>query len=184
MRAPCRAPRRIQARGARRGIDDPEYLGSRCLLLQRLARLGNQARVLHCNDRLRGEVLQQRDLLVGEGADFLAVDYNCPEQRIVLAQRHVGATPSTTPQQSLCPWPARIVGFAKVSRIDNFTADKSIYNASRHGGHRLLQQPNQVGWYSLEGYSIKSFAIPGAEHTESALADPGRPFEHRVEHRR
>ena len=34
----------------------------------------NQPRVLHRDDRLRREVLQQRDLLVGERAHFLAVD--------------------------------------------------------------------------------------------------------------
>ena len=51
-----------------------KHLGGRGLLLQRLARLGDQPRVLHRDDRLRGEVLQQRDLLVGERANFLAVD--------------------------------------------------------------------------------------------------------------
>src|SRR6266446_10940340 len=43
----------------RRGIDDPQNLGGGGLLLQCLARLGNQPRVLDCDDRLRGEVLQQ-----------------------------------------------------------------------------------------------------------------------------
>ena len=33
----------------------------------------NQPRVLHRNDRLRGEVLQQRDLFVGERTHLLAV---------------------------------------------------------------------------------------------------------------
>ena len=48
----------------------------------------DQPRVLHRDDRLRREVLQQRDLLVRERADFLAVDVRMPEQRIVLPQRH------------------------------------------------------------------------------------------------
>ena len=47
-----------------------------------------QPRVLHRDDRLRREVLQQRDLLVGERPDLLAVGDNGAEQRIVLAQRH------------------------------------------------------------------------------------------------
>ncbi len=34
----------------------------------------NEPRVLHRDDRLRGEVLQQCDLLVGERPHFLAVD--------------------------------------------------------------------------------------------------------------
>ena len=50
--------------------------------------LGHQPRVLHRDHRLGGEVLQQRDLLVGEGPDLLAVDRDSAEQRSVLAQRH------------------------------------------------------------------------------------------------
>ena len=42
---------------AGRSIDDPEHLGGRGLLLQGLARLGDQPRVFHRDDRLRGEVL-------------------------------------------------------------------------------------------------------------------------------
>jgi hypothetical protein len=37
-------------------------------------------------DRLRGEVLQQSDLLVCERADFLAVERNRPERYVILAQ--------------------------------------------------------------------------------------------------
>jgi len=43
------------------------------LLLQRLARLGDQPCILHCDHRLGGEVLKKCNLLVGERADFLAV---------------------------------------------------------------------------------------------------------------
>ena len=40
-----------------RGIDNLQHLGGRSLLLQGFARLGNQTRVLHRDDRLGGEVL-------------------------------------------------------------------------------------------------------------------------------
>jgi hypothetical protein len=46
-----------------------------------------QPRVLHRDDRLRREVLQQRDLLVGKGALLLTVDADHAEQDSVLAQR-------------------------------------------------------------------------------------------------
>src|SRR5215471_13283317 len=61
---PAKAERLLQDRVehrrqiARRGIDDLQYLGGCGLLLQGLARLGQETRVLHRNDRLRGEVLQ------------------------------------------------------------------------------------------------------------------------------
>src|SRR5260370_700397 len=73
---------------AGRGVDDPQHLGGRGLLLERFARLGDEARVFHRDHRLRREVLQQRDLLVGEWPDLLAIHGDRSEQRIVLPQRH------------------------------------------------------------------------------------------------
>ena len=62
--------------------------GSRCLLLQRLARLGQEPRVLHCYDRLRREILQQRDLLFGERSDLSAVQDDGSGQFSFFAKRH------------------------------------------------------------------------------------------------
>ena len=47
-----------------------------------------QPRVLHRDDRLRREILQQRDLLVGERPNLLAIGDYQAEQCVVLAQRH------------------------------------------------------------------------------------------------
>ena len=41
--------------------------------MRAFAQFAQQPRVLHRNDRLGREVLEQRDLLVGERADFLAI---------------------------------------------------------------------------------------------------------------
>src|SRR5690242_17214685 len=78
---------------ARRGVDDLQYLRSRGLLLQSLARLGDEPRILDSNDRLGREILQQGGLLVGEWADLHAVDHDVTEYCFVLQQRHeqVGA---------------------------------------------------------------------------------------------
>ena len=64
---------RVEHRGEipRRAVDDLQYLGGRGLLLQGFARLGQEPRVLHGDYRLRREIVQQRDLLVGEWAYFL-----------------------------------------------------------------------------------------------------------------
>src|SRR5690349_12298773 len=78
-RCPAEGVRLIQDRVehrrevSRRRIDDPEHLGGRRLLLQRLACLGDEPCVFHCDDRLSGEVLQKRNLLVGEGAYLPAI---------------------------------------------------------------------------------------------------------------
>ena len=63
----------------------------------------NQPRVLHRDHRLSGEVLQQRDLLVGERPHLLAEDRDDAEQRVILAQRTqiaVRAPASTAPARA------------------------------------------------------------------------------------
>src|SRR5262249_39526288 len=59
---------------AGRRADDAQYIRGGGLLLQRLAQLVEQPRVLDGDDGLRGEVGDQLDLLVGKGAYLLAVD--------------------------------------------------------------------------------------------------------------
>ena len=70
--------------GRRRG-DDAEDFRRGSLLLQSHARLGQEPRVLHSNDGLRREILQERDLLVGEETNFLPVQHQRAEQSIVSA---------------------------------------------------------------------------------------------------
>src|SRR5262245_13630618 len=78
---------RIEYRGeiTGRGIDGAQHLSSRGLLLQCLACLGNQSRILHCNHRLCGKVLEHRDLLVGERTHLPAINHKSTEKGIVLA---------------------------------------------------------------------------------------------------
>src|SRR6516164_7875686 len=71
----------------RRTADDLEHVGGRGLLLQRLAQLVQQARVLDGNDGLVGEALDQLYLLVGEWADLLAVDNDSARQLGFLQHR-------------------------------------------------------------------------------------------------
>ena len=79
---------RLQLTGRR--ADDPQHIGRRRLLLQRLtqiirtlAQLIEQAGVLDGNDGLRGEVLQQLDLLIGEWADLLPVDSDAADHPVL-----------------------------------------------------------------------------------------------------
>ena len=60
--------------------DDAQDFGGHLMLLQRLSQFVEQARVLNGDDGLSGEVLHERDLLVGEGMDFLAVNDDNAEQ--------------------------------------------------------------------------------------------------------
>src|SRR6516162_3499318 len=70
---------------AGRGIDDAQHLGRRGLLLQSLARLGQEPRVLHCDDRFRREVLEEGDFFVGERAYLAAIDGDDTQQRPIPA---------------------------------------------------------------------------------------------------
>src|ERR1051325_10032163 len=73
---------------AGRRIDDLEDLGGCGLLFDRLPGLRDQARVLNRDDRLRREILQQRNLFIGEGLRFGAVCTEVAEQRVALVQGH------------------------------------------------------------------------------------------------
>jgi hypothetical protein len=56
-------------------------------LVSARAQLAQEPCVLDRDDRLRCEVLQQRDLLVGEPANFAAPNRYCAQQNVVLSQR-------------------------------------------------------------------------------------------------
>src|SRR6516164_5632700 len=57
-----------------RTTDDLQHVGSCGLLLERLPQFVEQSRVFDSDDSLGGEILQQRNLFVGKGADFQAID--------------------------------------------------------------------------------------------------------------
>src|SRR5215472_5891554 len=73
---------------AGRGIDDLQHLGGRGLLLQRLARLGDEPRILCGDDRLRREILQQHDFLAREWPDLASGCGDGAKERVVFAERH------------------------------------------------------------------------------------------------
>ena len=87
-----RSKHRLQIAG--RAADDLKHLRRGCLLLQRFREVGGalgevaralaqfveQPRVLDGDDSLRGEVLNQLDLVVGEGTNVLAVNDKRPDQ--------------------------------------------------------------------------------------------------------
>jgi hypothetical protein len=67
------------------------------------AQFAEQPRVLHRDDRLRREVLQQCDLLVGERAHLLAVDDDRPKQSIFFF-RSATASHVRMPPASIRSW--------------------------------------------------------------------------------
>jgi len=70
-----------------RAADHLKHVGGRGLLLQRLAQLVEQTRVLNGDDGLGGEVRDQIDLLVGKRANLLAVNREDTDKLFVLEHR-------------------------------------------------------------------------------------------------
>ena len=60
------------------------------------AQLVEQAGVLDGDDGLVGEILDQLDLLVGEGTDLLPVNRERPDQVVFLEHRHDEKRPNAT----------------------------------------------------------------------------------------
>src|SRR5205814_5535437 len=58
-----------------------------------LAQLAEQPRILHSDDRLRGETLKQRDLLVRERSWLFSKGGNKTQKSLFLAQRHGQCSP-------------------------------------------------------------------------------------------
>src|SRR5262249_30988475 len=93
---------RIRQHGLEHGLklaggtaDDPEDLRGRRLLLQRLAQLDgaiaqlvHQPGVLDRDDGLLGEARDQRNLLVGEWPDLVAIDGNQSDHLFLFEHRH------------------------------------------------------------------------------------------------
>ena len=73
---------------AGRGVDHLQYLGRRCLLLQRLALFGEQPGILHCDHRLIGEGADKVYLSVGEWLHPLAGQYDDADWFTFTQQRH------------------------------------------------------------------------------------------------
>ena len=81
--------------------DDFQHVCRRGLLLQRFTQFVEQPRVLDGDDRLGGEVLDQLDLLIGEGSNFLAVNVNAADQfsSFSIGTPKMVRTPPTSRQQ-------------------------------------------------------------------------------------
>jgi len=97
---------------AGRGVDDAKHLSGGGLLLQGFAGLGQQPRVLYRDDRLRSEVLDERDFPVAERPNFKADSSDHAEQRTVFAQWHV----------KTCPCAVRIADLGQIGDVDQPSA--------------------------------------------------------------
>ena len=179
---------RVEHRGkvAGRRVNDAEHLGRRGLLLQGFARLGDQSRVLHRNDRLRRKILQQRDLLVGERANLLSIKNDKPENVAVPAERrHERRAGATEINETTTVLVASTVGFLFL-QIENVGDELTFQDARTE-----RSCPRRSGIVSAglgEGdrhtpYSraLEALAVKRAQLPEGGLTQVHGLFEDRIE---
>src|SRR5215472_3540009 len=77
-----------------------------------LPQFAQQPRILHCDHRLRGEVLQQGDLLFGKRTYLAANSGDGPEQHVILAQWHDQEGTETDLDGDAQSWVGRLLGSA------------------------------------------------------------------------
>ena len=149
------------------------------------------ARVLHRDDRLRREVLQERDLLIRERPHLLAVDRKDAEQHFVLAQRHSERCARAAEiDHGAAGRGAAAVGFPglQVSDVqDARSVAKGRGDRARRRPERIWVAHPVIGEGSRQAlYHPRYEALPieRMQLSEGDLAQVHRLVEDRVEHRR
>src|SRR5205085_4095060 len=145
------------------------------LLFQCFTRFAYQAGVFHRDHRLSGEILQQRDLLLGKGPDFLAVDGDETLYCIIFEQRHDQHGPCT-PEVHYSPQ----IGIAvpvtfRVSAIDHLDDPLAFEQAPYWGNPPvnlgiLLSELGKRRRNSADGGCMKALTVIRCEMSERGLA--------------
>ena len=176
---------------AGRAVDDLQDLGGGGLLLQGLTGLCQQPRVLHRNDRLCREVLQERDLLVGEREHLLAVDRDQAEHCVVLDQGHLQCTARTAKidqRASRRISSAISLALHQISVFNNralTASQEAVGCGARTGQHRVRREKRRAGGrHAVRCRGHELIAVERPQTAECGLTKAHRLFEHRVEHRR
>src|ERR1700730_8757639 len=161
---------------AGRGIDDLQYLGGCGLLLQGLARLSDEPRVLHRNDRLVGEILQQRDLLLGKWPYLLTKHVNDAPRLVVFEQRH-HKRGSSTGKVNHCA-AVRVAGSIDIAGHQIFTVydplllDRLCWPSSRRIDPWLVPHELSVCWRNIsQRHMAEATPIVGCQDAECTLTE-------------
>jgi len=151
-----------------------------------LADFFEQARVVHRDDGLCREVLQEIDLFFAERPHLSSVDRDEASHRFILEQRHDQQCSGTAQldHRSLMGI-SRAIGI-RVHNIGELDDLLSLQQAGDPGPRSidLRALPSEFGeWRGApDRCGMKALAVIGCEMPEARLAQPHGPFEHGVEH--
>jgi hypothetical protein len=179
-----------------RAADHFDHIAGHGLVLERLlhiagalAQLGDQPDVLDRDHRLRREVCQEGDLLVGERPDLLAVDLDVPENRVTLAQWHEEGGSGGAEIDQCAPvglaGPVSLLG----SQIGNMGQPLSLQDPEGCGpgtiDSRAAREELRIGGRdAARPDRLKALPIVDPQLAKGGLAQLHRLVEHGVEHRR
>jgi hypothetical protein len=193
--SPHRLEHRLQL--ARRTRDHLQHVGGSGLLLQRLAevvgalsQLVQEPRVLDRDDSLGGEVLNQPDLLLGEGADLLVIDRDGADQFTLLEHRNQEVCSSTGAFHEADE--ARIaLQVGRLSReVGNVDNVSGLYETSEWIVRILIDHKNRISapslsvgrWRVTLGCDTERVFLIEKQVAELRVADADRVRQHGLEH--
>src|SRR5262249_12696310 len=134
------------------------------------------------NDRLRCEVFEQRDLLVGKQPNLLAAGDNQSEEADVFAQRHIQRRAYASVKRGASD---RIGGITYIRHLHNASAAQQLTDRMRWAGQEALPQP--IGKACFETscrYRAVFLTVIDGQAPNLRAAQGMRLFQYRVEHRR
>jgi hypothetical protein len=183
-----RVEHHLQVEG--RATDHLEHVGGGGLPLQRLAQLVEQPRVLDGDDGLLGEVADQLDLLIGEGAHLLPVDVDVADQLAFLEHRHQQQGAGTGQldhrdggRVAVAVGPLR----CQILDLDDLLgALHAAETGPRARPHDRLAAPHlgKSRWRVVHGDDAEARFLAQIHRAESCLANSCRVAQHGVEYGR
>ena len=173
-----------------RRTDDLQDIGRRRLLLQRLPQFAKEPRVLDRDHRLGGEVLYQRNLLVGERPHFFAVHCEGADQLVLLQHRddECSAYMAQFNRIDDAPIPLLDIAFMqrKIGDVDHRLGRGHLTEGRHRFGPISARNPARCRKGErgiVRGNVVKKLAVPAEYVSGLGVADSCRIFQHSGEYR-
>ena len=180
-----RVERRLHV--GRRAGDDAQDFRRSGLPFQRLARFVEEPRIFQGDHRLRREIFQELDLLLGERRHFLPVGEDRADERPVLAQRHHQQRADAGELHGRSRY--RVAGHSRreLRRIGDLRTalpgDQPFESAVPFGSPRPAHDFRECLRRAVQGTGAKLLPVADQEARECGAADAVHLFEDRFEDR-
>jgi hypothetical protein len=144
-----------------------------------------EPRVLHRDDRLRGEILQQCNLIAGKWPHLAAIDREVPQHSIVPKQRddeHGSNAAEIGYRPGYCITVLVVLGLSEVVDLDNALAAQQTLLWPGRPVRPSSKELGQSRWRAADRCSAHQLALISPQRADIDLAQAGRLFKHCIEH--